>query len=97
MARVHETLQQIAAFADASDIDGLTAYVGQLVPGEMDEIADQLTALGKGEQAKAIRALRERAAAATLTPGQRDLAERAGISAAAYAARYAEMLARKHR
>ena len=47
MSQVNEALQQLAALAEANDGAGVNALIEQTTPGELDEITEQLRALGK--------------------------------------------------
>ncbi len=88
MARVHEVTQQFIALsnqvAEGGDYTPLTDYLSQLVPGEYNEIADQLDVLGKDTQAAALRKLGAQREVDALTPLQRQAAANFGIAPEKY-------------
>lgn len=85
MSKVHESLQQLFALTEASDIDGISALVANLLPGELDQVADQLRALDKGGQADALLRIKENQQVESLTDVERAAAEWAGMPLSQYA------------
>jgi Spy/CpxP family protein refolding chaperone len=83
---VQESLQTLVALSGANDAEGVTAYLSQLLPGQIDQICEQLQVLGKSEQAAALQRVKVRQMVERLTPEQRHVAEATGMGVEAYAA-----------